>query len=1021
MTRAREKSVLRYWLSLLRHEEALAARPRARRVQHGGAPTGAQLAQPAPGQDYMKLPLSGVETFLVRAKGEVEVPVVGEAAAFFEDWLAGQYRRGIDEGTLEHLVFFPSLLLPRQELAGPLRFAVVLEWLYDDGKRFVVPSARERARKHFPPPPGRLRIQSVSGSVDDSLPFFVDSRLLRDTLRIDAERLDEFFAHVRQETPEAREVVARLNGLLFDQVVEGGKEDAPAPSAGSADERSLLSELCELTRLRLAQCQSKSRVFDVAVLLDASRDRATFHVQRDLQAALSLLEEDELDSGTPLRTYLGEQKSLSGRAPVLGSYGGIGLTPSQRAAGELFLGSTFAAVQGPPGTGKTHLLLTLGVSELVRKVEPLLRTNHPSLDFLLATSTNNRAVDNVVEPLGRFLPEDRLPLSLRIGSREVVEKVSCVELARARRWIERHTEPSEEEWEAKKHTFGTVYERVVQATAPALAAQTAEHRLAAIRAELTRLDEQAESERPITKGAFTSLAAQPDLSRMGLVRAQLEALSTRLRALSDLSGSEKTTPSMLTQHYKLTTERFLAPLESNLGSALQLALPPKDVPRDDKPAQLEAWENAAEESLANVLELLAAVEVRVEERDCLARRTELEAEAARLEKQVRSSTVAEVDWHLLDDDLVALSDAALELRECWARKHRAALLAALGAAIEVSKRARSLRALLAAKKGPGIWLRRLYPVWGCTLLSLGNNFNPAPAQLSRVVIDEAGQCHAAYAASAMLRAASILVIGDTHQLEPVVEVSKRDEARVVRGLRLGDEAQLGPFRMHEGCENSAQSLADRAVFERPTLIDHFRCQPEIAAICERLCGYGLVTHTPPASCATLLSELSRPLLHVPVSGQQERFAGSWMNRGELELVQLWVQRLLRAGIGPAEIGIITPFRGQLEALWRQLRAAKVPLERPASEESDQVSLLDACDQGVALGTVHRFQGGERRVILFSTTLTHPGSLRFVDARVNLINVAASRAREHLLTIGHTETLAAGVHTRLLLDGALRLS
>jgi superfamily I DNA and/or RNA helicase len=71
--------------------------------------------------------------------------------------------------------------------------------------------------------------------------------------------------------------------------------------------------------------------------------------------------------------------------------------------------------------------------------------------------------------------------------------------------------------------------------------------------------------------------------------------------------------------------------------------------------------------------------------------------------------------------------------------------------------------------------------------------------------------------------------------------------------------------------------------------------------------------------------------------------------------------------------------------------------------------------------VHRFQGGERAIILLSTTLTRPSSLRFIDERVNLINVAVSRARDHLLAIGHEPTLLAGQHTSALLDGARRLT
>src|SRR5690606_20157173 len=157
-------------------------------------------------------------------------------------------------------------------------------------------------------------------------------------------------------------------------------------------------------------------------------------------------------------------------------------------------------------------------------------------------------------------------------------------------------------------------------------------------------------------------------------------------------------------------------------------------------------------------------------------------------------------------------------------KNKKPLLESIQRAVATCKGAKSLRSLLGAGKGPGVWLQRLFPVWGCTLLSLGNNFPPDVQSLAKVVIDEAGQCHPAYAVSAMLRAKSVLVIGDVHQLEPVIELSQADEARLLKPVRAKHREALTPFRAYEGSYTSAQSVADRVVLTRPVLIDHFRCQ-----------------------------------------------------------------------------------------------------------------------------------------------------------------------------------------------------
>ncbi|MCP4135616.1 MAG: ATP-binding domain-containing protein, partial [bacterium] len=64
------------------------------------------------------------------------------------------------------------------------------------------------------------------------------------------------------------------------------------------------------------------------------------------------------------------------------------------------------------------------------------------------------------------------------------------------------------------------------------------------------------------------------------------------------------------------------------------------------------------------------------------------------------------------------------------------------------------------------------------------------------------------------------------------------------------------------------------------------------------------------------------------------------------------------------------------------------------------------------GTVHRFQGGEKRIVLFSHVIAK-GEPRFLNSRVNLLNVAVSRAQKHFIFIGSLEALSRGTYTSLL--------
>ncbi len=356
-----------------------------------------------------------------------------------------------------------------------------------------------------------------------------------------------------------------------------------------------------------------------------------------------------------------------------------------------------------------------------------------------------------------------------------------------------------------------------------------------------------------------------------------------------------------------------------------------------------------------------------------------------------------------------LFDAALLAREAWAALNRDRLIASMRKALTALETAPTVRYLERRKK---VWedLLALFPAWGCTLLSLGNAFPLEAGAIDRVVIDEAGQCHPAYAVSALYRAGATLIVGDVNQLEPIIELTEQDETRVLRRLGVGVEGRerLGPYRAVAGLGVSAQSLATRACAEVPTLRDHFRCQREIIQISNNLCGYDLIVRTPRR--ALQASFLRGPILGLPVKGEQVSYLGSWRNDAEGEQVVALVRALLRSGVRPDQIAALTPYRGQHRALEAAMRREGVPLAHDVVRGDDEGTLPLAYGDrggGVALGTLHRFQGGERDVVILSAVVTRSRSLPFMNGKVNLINVAVSRARCHLIVVCDPDVLEQG--------------
>jgi AAA domain len=1019
--------VLRYWLSALRLEEALSVRPQARRATHAALLP--KLEQPTRGQDYFKLPLDAGISALLAKQTPLERAFDGELCGFFETWLEGQYRRSDEEGELSHLLCFPVVHLPKGELAGLVRCGVRLRFGNGENRAFKVPTRAERQRQVYPLPPDEARIMRAP-KVEGAWPFFIDTRLLRQPLGVSSESIDALFDALRGlGNASEQQMLALLTTTLEWSATPSSAEPSSVEAQAAWLRESVARESCELEvwlgrltaamRRLLAQSSSRAQVYAVGIVVDGTQAKTTWHLQREINALL------EGDGGaswkveSPLGAYLTGRAQLAGESPQRALFPGPGLTKSQRAAAEHFWGSRLSAVQGPPGTGKTSLILHLCAEALVRQVEPMVDGGRMGSALLLIASSNNRAVDNVIEPLSG----GELPLALRAGSRQSCEQQLAPGLRRTLSWLKR----------AESGGMGERLGRLAQASEQFKAQRAAlAVVLAPRRAALERSAKRARLEYELEALAAPSTAAPgtviPSLSgvttaQSKAILAALSPLEKRLQALSKLCevAPGHAPLQALQRHLKRTETKDLPPFQRALASAgLRVEvpeLPPQFKGRVSAEQQMERWEEAAEQFLSRLTELRAGFERKKVATQQAEQRLRLRAELEALGTE-DAAGVPEAPEH--ESQSRALFEAAVAVREAWAAQHVVELTKAVTTALRTVEQERSLRSLFRSDADAARWLCRLFNIWGSTLLSLGNCFPADSGSIARLVIDEAGQCHPAHAVSALLRAESALVIGDVHQLAPVIELGVGDEARLLRAQRLEPfAAQLAPYRVHEGAHISTQSLADRAVTQRLALVDHFRCQPEIIALSDALCGYGLTVHTPRANRAEQAAYLTHPVALVDLRGEQSPLAGSWCNELELRETLALVESLLDRGVGAAEIAVITPYRGQLERLRRTCAERRIPLEY--SSELSEAGAAGGERAGVALGTVHRFQGGERSIVLFSSVVTHPASLPFLNLRPNLLNVAISRAQHHFICLGHAAVLAQGACTRLLTTAAQALT
>ncbi|MEZ0114698.1 RecA/RadA recombinase [Catenulispora sp. EB89] len=273
--------------------------------------------------------------------------------------------------------------------------------------------------------------------------------------------------------------------------------------------------------------------------------------------------------------------------------------------------------------------------------------------------------------------------------------------------------------------------------------------------------------------------------------------------------------------------------------------------------------------------------------------------------------------------------------------------------------------------------------WAVTCFSTRTCFVPDPGLFDLVVIDEASQCSVAAVIPLLMRARRALIIGDPLQLPPVVKISPTTEADSREQNNVGSQWLVSQHAGHR--DFSAFTALEHAASGSILMHEHYRCHPQIAAISNELFYR---PRNKPLTILTRTSGLQRPdderavrWVDVPGRANPGRHGSSWVNEQEASRVHDAVEWLLRTLPGEATIGVVTPFAQQMERIARDWASAP----------------------RVRVGTAHRFQGGECDAIVFSLVAA-PGmsrsGLAFLDRNPNLWNVAITRARAHLIVIGH---------------------
>ncbi len=272
--------------------------------------------------------------------------------------------------------------------------------------------------------------------------------------------------------------------------------------------------------------------------------------------------------------------------------------------------------------------------------------------------------------------------------------------------------------------------------------------------------------------------------------------------------------------------------------------------------------------------------------------------------------------------------------------------------------------------------------------------------VDRTIVDEAGMIPLHQTFPLLVRSRQAIVVGDPLQIEPVITLSNqrrqdyRQAAFIDRGLTDNDYHRYSPEEVDSATtyhRAAGASGDDNDTGRGVRLIDHYRCQPSIIQFCDRLTGYGLEVKTEPKS-----SRLESNIIAYHVEGNIK----GKVNEEEITAICELIRHLLNQGYALTDIGIISIFRPQADALRQRL-----PQEFPGLNKDNDI------------GTIHTFQGSERKVIILSTKVCQPqDSFSWINRRPNLLNVAVSRAKELFVLVGNLYWLEkAGGFTRQLVE------
>lgn len=692
---------------------------------------------------------------------------------------------------------------------------------------------------------------------------------------------------------------------------------------------------------------NKQGIFNRCILIAAERSPFT----KGLESELGLLQsvEENRYQGTALGAWLSRKpidSHLAGQQPLLEV---LPLNSEQRQAVRQVLKNPLTVITGPPGTGKSQVVTSILINAAWQG------------KTVLFASKNNKAVDVVETRVNALGPR---PILLRLGANEYQSRLSqyLVSLLAAAA-----TEDDHERY----RNYEAVHTRLQQCS-DSLDADI--QSFISLRNEVDRLEQQVEHIRQeIGEDIFPRLRT--------IDQDKIKQSSGHIQAV--INQANKTKRALITRIlWPFLRKGRFAILEEERNSfrenSLQIGMPiPKKEPDS---LTINEWIEYGHRLADRVTQVSAAQKY-----------------FGKLEMLSQAKSIEELSRQRkkLTDDIATNSEnlwqAWLRLQPARMGPEQRKILGDYSALLQMIVDANDQNRQL----GRDVFRRyyQLFPkitsilsCWAVTSLSARGRIPFEPNFFDLVVIDEASQCDIASALPLLYRARQVAIIGDPMQLRHISTLSKHQDQQLL--------SKHGLVNDYPGWAYSTRSLFDLASSmckseDIVALRDHHRSHADIIEFSNSVFYEGRLR------VATRYEHLRRPRQNEPairwvnVQGETVRpGTGGALNEKEAKAVVDEIDRLVSQGYC-GSIGVVSPFRAQAN----KVRDLVYSSERLGSRIGDVDFLAD---------TVHKFQGDERDVMIFSPVVStgiSDGALGFLRNNPNLFNVAITRARAALIVVG----------------------